>query len=376
MVSAKEHILTTDDRQLATHMNALFILGMHRSGTSALSRVINLLGAELGGRLMAAASDNERGFWEHESAVQIHEDLLRQLGHGWQDATPLPEGWMQMEAAQDASAQLAALIDLDFLTAPLWAIKDPRLSLLFPLWLPLLKERGMQPYCILAWRNPMEVAASLKKRDAMEENAALLCWLAYTLESMRHALPHPHAIIAYDELLGNWRLSMAKLGKDLSLTWPKTPSDVGAEIDSFLAPELRHHQKILALPENAVGALVAETIALLQSDKIEAAAVIALHQRWYEMTTPFAPLLREARSEAFHWRNEALNSQHRVKDIEAQMDMLNAKYHADLQEYQQREQQFQEILGQMEQQLHQLYDSTSWKVTEPLRMAKALLQKK
>jgi hypothetical protein len=364
--------LSTINHKPSTMSNALFILGMHRSGTSALSRVINLLGAELGGRLMAAASDNERGFWEHESAVQIHEDLLRQLGHGWQDGTPLPEGWQEMEAAQDASKQLAALIDLDFLTAPLWAIKDPRLSLLFPLWLPLLKERGMQPHCIIAWRNPMEVAASLQKRDAMDENAALLCWLAYTLESMRHALPHPHAIIAYDDLLKDWRISMAKLGKDLGLNWPKTPSEVGAEIDAFLAPELRHHQKKLALPESMIGSVVQDTLTLLHSGRLEETAVNALHQQWYQLAAPFAPLLREARAESFQWRNDALNARHQAQDIATQMESLRSQYHMDLQEYQQREQQFQEILSQMEQQLHQLYDSTSWKLTEPLRRARKL----
>jgi hypothetical protein len=61
-----------------------------------------------------------------------------------------------------------------------------------------------------------------------------------------------------------------------------------------------------------------------------------------------------------------------VKDLEGQMQELHTRYRADLQEYQQREQQFQEILGQMESQLNQLYDSASWKVTEPLRRAKKL----
>lgn len=345
--------------------NAIFILGMHRSGTSALARVVNLLGAELGSRLMAAASDNERGFWEHESAVQIHEDLLRQLGHGWQDGMPLPDGWMQMEAAQGASAQIATLIDLDFLTAPLWAIKDPRMSLLFPLWLPLLKERGIAPCCVLAWRNPMEVAASLKKRDAMDENAALLCWLAYTLESMQQALHHPHAILSYDDLLKDWRRSMAQAGAALGIAWPKTPSEVSAEIDAFLAPELRHHQKALSLPENAIGALVARCVEALESGTLEAETVQMLHSAWLDLAQPFASLLREARREAFSAREEALGHAHRIKDLEGQMETLRARYQEDLQEYQRREQ-------LLESQLRELYESTSWKMTEPLRNAKKL----
>ena len=79
---------------------AILVLGMHRSGTSAITRVLNLLGVELGAHLMpAAAGNNEGGFWEHMRVVEIHEALLHALGRSWHDLRPLPSEWMRSEAA-------------------------------------------------------------------------------------------------------------------------------------------------------------------------------------------------------------------------------------------------------------------------------------
>ncbi len=85
-----------------TEHQAILVLGMHRSGTSALTRVLNLLGAELGSRLMPAVSgNNENGFWENQDAVDIHEALLSDLGRNWHDIREMPAGW----AASDAAAR-------------------------------------------------------------------------------------------------------------------------------------------------------------------------------------------------------------------------------------------------------------------------------
>ena len=56
-----------DPRQeMSTQRRAVIVLGMHRSGTSALTRVISLLGADLPSSLMPANLSNEAGFFEFE----------------------------------------------------------------------------------------------------------------------------------------------------------------------------------------------------------------------------------------------------------------------------------------------------------------------
>ena len=120
-------------------MNAVFgpvilVIGMHRSGTSAVTRVLNLLGIELGGSLLPSADDNARGFWEHQDAVLINERLLSALGRNWFDLRELPHGWLSTPAASEAKLQLKELFTREFGGPVIWAVKDPRICRLLPLW--------------------------------------------------------------------------------------------------------------------------------------------------------------------------------------------------------------------------------------------------
>jgi hypothetical protein len=79
----------------------VLVLGMHRSGTSALTGILNILGADLGLNMMKAAEDNERGFFENRSIYNINEKILESLGSSWDSPFPLPENWWR-EKRMDA----------------------------------------------------------------------------------------------------------------------------------------------------------------------------------------------------------------------------------------------------------------------------------
>src|SRR5215472_599841 len=79
---------------------ALVVLGMHRSGTSALTGMLHHLGVTLGENLMPATIDNPRGYWEHADIVKVHERLMASLGWDWHDVRSLPPGFEKTEAAQ------------------------------------------------------------------------------------------------------------------------------------------------------------------------------------------------------------------------------------------------------------------------------------
>ncbi|HJP99138.1 MAG TPA: hypothetical protein VJ862_11295, partial [Rhodanobacteraceae bacterium] len=85
----------------------ILVLGMHRSGTSAVTRCLNLLGAEVGSKLLPPAEDNRSGFWEHAEVVAVHEELLGDLDRVWHDGRALPEGWLLSAAARKARGKLA-----------------------------------------------------------------------------------------------------------------------------------------------------------------------------------------------------------------------------------------------------------------------------
>ena len=114
---------------------ALLVLGMHRSGTSAITRVLNLLGCALPGDLLGANPSNPTGHWESQRALEINDALLHGLGRQWDDLRAMPADWLGSDAAARARGLIAEFVRTEAGSAPLWALKDPRLCLLAPLWI-------------------------------------------------------------------------------------------------------------------------------------------------------------------------------------------------------------------------------------------------
>ncbi|HYM72888.1 MAG TPA: glycosyltransferase [Stellaceae bacterium] len=228
----------------AAGATAIVVLGMHRSGTSALTGMLHHLGVALGERLMPATIDNPRGYWEHTDIVAAHDRLLSALGSAWDDIRPLPGGFEHGEPAADGRRELAAIVRRDFAEAPLWALKDPRLCRLMPLWSMLFDEERISPRYILALRHPLDVAASLDARDGISTPRALLLWLGHLFDAERATRGRRRAIVHYEALIGarGWRPVAAQLVAELDLAWPQQSAAAEAAVDAFLAPELRRRR--------------------------------------------------------------------------------------------------------------------------------------
>jgi GT2 family glycosyltransferase len=239
-----------------TERRAVFVLGMHRSGTSAVTRVLNLLGVELGADLMAASPDNERGYWEHSEVVQLHDGLLAALGLHWDDVRPLPPAWTTTPGAVAAASLLRAVIERDFAAAPLWGLKDPRLCRLLPIWLPVLRTLHIEPHFVLVLRHPREIVASLAKRDHKAAAVAALLWLRHMLEAERATRGLPRSIVHYADLVEHpqkWSAEFQRIAADCGLRWPRQPDAIAHDVAAFLSPKLRHHQ-VDHTPSNSEGA--------------------------------------------------------------------------------------------------------------------------
>lgn len=219
---------------------AVLVVGMHRSGTSALTGILSLAGVDLGPCLVPPAEDNPKGFFEHNSVWQIHHDLLVEIGSSWHDIRPLPNDWPSGQAAKKALARLCAELEHDFSKSQLWGVKDPRLSRCFVIWPTLLADLGVQPKVILALRDPLEVAMSLQKRDGLGLTHALALWLRYTLDAERTTRGMPRVMVEYDRLLADWRRELDRLRVELML--PLQVNSKADAIKDFLDPELRHNK--------------------------------------------------------------------------------------------------------------------------------------
>ena len=195
----------------------ILVLGMHRSGTSAVTRILNLGGAHLGKphELIVAGPDNIKGFWERKDVVHLNDRVLDAVGLKWDNAsaynTGLFEstdlsrarrtGFQPVRCRTDLSrARARALRILDRLDQRgSWAIKDPRLCLTLPFWRPLLNN----PLCIHVFREPAEVARSLAKRDGLPPPVAVALWEVYNRVMLANSAGLPCFAIHYNELLAD-----------------------------------------------------------------------------------------------------------------------------------------------------------------------------
>jgi GT2 family glycosyltransferase len=239
---------------------AIIVLGMHRSGTSALAGTLHHLGVALGHRLMKATPDNPRGYWEHLDLVDAHHQLMAGFGLAWDDVWAMPHGYAESDAAIQARRKLATVVARDFAGTPLWALKDPRMCRLVELWLPLLDEAAVEARFILMLRHPGDVAASLAARDRLGAARAGLLWLRHVLEAERGTRGRRRAIVHYEDLVagGGWRDAMARIAGEIGIAWPDSASE--AAVDDYLAPELRHHRTAEAGRDVGAGSVVGHWI--------------------------------------------------------------------------------------------------------------------
>jgi hypothetical protein len=220
----------------------IIVAGMHRSGTSATARVINLLGADIAQDLMPAMDANEKGYWESKAVAKIHDGLLHELGSSWDDPMPLPDRWAETGEAQRARCDLAREIERQFSESRVFVTKDPRVSRLLPLWLDLFDDLAITPVVVIAFRNPAEVASSLCKRDQFAQAKSLLIYARCHLDAELASRRARRIFVHYEQLLHDWRPFSRRLREVSGSLLPPLSAESTAAIGDFLDCGLHHNR--------------------------------------------------------------------------------------------------------------------------------------
>jgi len=216
---------------------------MHRSGTSALAGSLRTLGVYLGDRLMQSRpGENQRGYFEDVEVYDAHNRLLDAAGFSWDDPRPLSLDSLSESDLGSRRADMVRLLRERFPEKALWAVKDPRLSLLVPWWRDVLAEINITPGFVIVYRHPGEVALSLASRNGFSAEKSASLWLNYNLAAEASTRGQPRVFVAYDELLDHPTETLSRVADCLGLDWPHAPSDVAEELRRFVAPTLRNHR--------------------------------------------------------------------------------------------------------------------------------------
>src|SRR5437016_2251108 len=183
----------------------LVVLGMHRSGTSALTGLLSLLGVHPGIDLMPANEFNPKGYWELQPVVQLNEELLARLGRLWDDVMPLPPNWTSLPAISELMPRAAEILTRELSQSKLSLLKDPRLCLLLPFWADCLAAKGFESKYLVMVRSPKETAASLTWRYQFSSEKSAWLWLRHMLDAEHSTRGKTRLFLSFDDLLANWQ---------------------------------------------------------------------------------------------------------------------------------------------------------------------------
>lgn len=348
---------------------AVLVLGMHRSGTSALAGAVNVLGASSPKTLIQADAANPRGFFESLPLVLAHDDVLAAADSSWHDWRRIDPRWMLSQASQRHRSRIRTLLTDEFGESPLFMVKDPRLCRLLPMMSSVLVDMDVAPAALLLTRNPLEVAQSLQRRNGISLTKSLLLWLRHVLDAELHSRHMPRRFLRYPDFLAAGREHLVHAIDVIGIAWPaKKPTDV--PIDQFLTMDLYHERSTLAelRAHTEIGSLVRDTDEILRgisADGERPDLLVRLDLLRKELDAAcdlFGPLLA-ADAFAIEQSRRELAAAAADRDKLARVtDDLALERNALIRER-------DRAVGERDA----MRGSTSWRLTEPLRIARRLV---
>jgi len=219
----------------------VLIVGMHRSGTSALASLIGRMGADLGPDLIGPKASNPKGHFEPRKIVLANEDLLKRLKACNPQSDDLPDDWLEREETKIAKAKIQEIILTDFSNQDLFAIKDPRLCLLLPLYYNLLEELGITVKTIVIHRASQEAIKSLIKREGMSPELGRKYYEKY-IRALKANLNGIETIsISFDHLIERPKSVIKQIAAFIPSLAVEQSNKSIQDIANCIDPALRHH---------------------------------------------------------------------------------------------------------------------------------------
>jgi hypothetical protein len=224
----------------ATGDACVYVVGMHRSGTSATTGALAQLGLGMpqGEDLVPADESNRRGHFESRSLVRLNGQLIRHFGGTWSTPPLLPSGWQDDPSLDDLRMQAGTLFESAFDSPPM-AFKDPRLCITLPLWRKVVTRPQAAVFVL---RDPVEVAESLRARSGLHIVHGLAMWDRHVRSAAANLTGLPTLTTAYNETLADAEGWSAGLVEFLATVGIEVDSGRRAAAVAFLDASL-HHQR-------------------------------------------------------------------------------------------------------------------------------------
>ncbi|MFT3791627.1 MAG: sulfotransferase [Rudaea sp.] len=180
----------------------IFVVGMHRSGTSVLAHAINLMGAFVGeeNELVPAHPDiNPTGYWERADIVTEHERFLQSSGFAWGTLANFEIERIDEDRRHALAAHLQGIVRRIAHADASLVIKDPRLCLMLPVWHEFATARAH----VVVVRDPRKIAASLMAAfpDSFTTDFLLALWQKYMQSALSALTGERVLFVSYARML-------------------------------------------------------------------------------------------------------------------------------------------------------------------------------
>jgi hypothetical protein len=235
----------------------VIVLGMHRSGTSALTGMLAKAGFTAPSDLIQADDANPKGYWESLSINKLNEDFLEEMESHWSSSIPLPTGWSESISARKWRSSLIDIISETFGGAELPTIKDPRFCILITGLEPWLESRLIDTSFFIPIRHPLEVSNSLLQAQGTDLEKTLRLWIRSILLAEQATRGHRRKFISFDLLLQDPTntlkacLQLVQSAADPETAgnmanWQdKTKSETLSHATSFIETSLKRQQPVI-----------------------------------------------------------------------------------------------------------------------------------
>lgn len=216
---------------------AIIVVGFHRSGTSALTGVLDALGAYSGNDLIPPSEENEKGFFENMRVYRANEYILENyFGVKWNDI----DGFKKIKSNREIEAILKFVLKETFGNSKVIVVKDPRICLMLPLYKKVLSELGYKCYVIGTKRDSESIVKSVSFRYGVAPKKAisLIDEYAKIVKTSSEAFP----VVEFKCLLESPDLALKGIKKHLPFL--NYSAENIEKVKQFVSPSLQHFSDV------------------------------------------------------------------------------------------------------------------------------------
>ena len=373
---------TRSMRPLLKELKLVIVAGAHRSGTSLVARSLGVFNLQLGEELMAPQpGNNAKGFFEDLDVVQLHDEILAACNRHWDSVLPLNAQEISGLVQKGSAERALELVESKISQHGHFAFKDPRVSKLIPFWDAALGQGGIQPAYLFVVRNPLSVAASLKKRDGFPIGKSLLLWLEHVLSFLNATQGLKVLFVSYDAFMALPKAQINRMGAWLGKE--VDPVELSRFTNGFLDKRLQHTSFVTEdlLQSTSVPALVKEVYLGIKAFCNDISADSQFKEMLAKWTAEFRSLEffldivdgqslqyrqldSQLRNELFHTQGQFEFARQELTKAADTIADLNRQISA---------QKF--LVRTRESEIDEIRSSRSWKITAPLRALGALARR-